>query len=116
MQQLGSLLDAEKAAHSRNATSLVSDQRSKYHCLSLELAAGWFFFGEDQKARKILDDARGLLFAKELYMIHQAELAAAYLDALGQAPMDFRAGPHHGVLPQGRRRLRPLGKRRVTSR
>ena len=32
---------------------------------------------EEEKARKILDDARSLLMSKELYMIHQAELAAA---------------------------------------
>ena len=89
MQQLGVLVQAEKALHSRAGTALVSDQRSKFHCLLLELAASWFFFGDEQKARKILDDARDLLMGKELYSIHQAELAAAYLTTLGQAPMDF---------------------------
>ena len=89
MTQLGVLVEAEKASHSKSATALVSDTRSKFHCLLLELAAGWFFFGEEQKARKILDDARDLLLRKELYSIHQAELSAAYLTALGQAPMEF---------------------------
>jgi hypothetical protein len=55
----------------------------------LELASAWFFYGDETKARKVLDEARSLLAGMELYNTNQAELARAYLTALGQAPTAF---------------------------
>jgi hypothetical protein len=85
MGRLETLVTAMPAPRS----DLAGNQLGQRQCLLLELAAGWLYFGEDARARKILDDARSLLWRKELYCIHQAELACAYLAALGQAPLDL---------------------------
>ena len=59
------------------------------HCLLLELACAWFYFGEESIARKMLDHARDQLYRNELYCVHQNELACGYLTALGYAPIEF---------------------------
>ena len=78
MQRLGTVIAAEERSADRVR-------------LMLELAAGWYFFGAEDKARTILDEARDLLFRKELDKVQQTELACAYVTALGQAPrlMEF---------------------------
>jgi hypothetical protein len=55
----------------------------------LQVAAGWFFFGQDDRARPILDKARALLFKGDLIPVEQTALACAYVTTLGQAPMDL---------------------------
>jgi hypothetical protein len=55
----------------------------------LQVAAGWFFFGQDDRARPILDRARTLLFKSTLTPVEQTALACAYVATLGQAPMEL---------------------------
>jgi hypothetical protein len=89
MTRLEAIVAADPALRPSAKPMLAGNQLGKRHCLLLELAAGWLYFGEEAKARAILDDARSVLFRKELYFLHQAELACAYLTALGQAPLEF---------------------------
>lgn len=89
MGRLEAIVAADPTLRPGAMPTLAGNQLGKRHCLLLELAAGWLYFGAEAKARSILDDARSLLFRKELYFLHQAELACAYLTALGQAPLEF---------------------------
>ena len=89
MSRLEAIVAADPSLQPSAKPALAGNQLGKRHCLLLELAAGWLYFGEEAKARAILDDARGVLFRKELYFLHQAELACAYLTTLGQAPLEF---------------------------
>jgi cellulose synthase operon protein C len=89
MSRLEAIVAADPALRPSAKPALAGNQLGNRHCLLLELAAGWLYFGAEAKARAILDDARGVLFRKELYFLHQAELACAYLTALGQAPLEF---------------------------
>src|SRR5262249_23337265 len=62
---------------------------SKTLTLLLHVAAGWFYFGQDNRARHILNEARDLLFEGDLPHQDQTPLACAYARTLGQAPVEF---------------------------
>lgn len=73
----------------RGTASQAGRVVAQRHCLLLELASAWFYFGEESIARKMVDNARDQLFRNELYCVHQNELACGYLAALGHAPIEF---------------------------
>jgi hypothetical protein len=52
----------------------------------LHVAAGWYYFGNNDLARPIVDEARALLFRGQLQGREQTLLACAYAATLGQAP------------------------------
>jgi cellulose synthase operon protein C len=57
----------------------------------LHIASGWFYFGRNEQAIPILDEARNLLFATDNKptAVYRAGLASTYAMTLGQAPVDF---------------------------
>ena len=59
---------------------------SKSLRLLLHVAAGWYHFGQADRARPVLDEARALLLRGDLPPIDQTALAVAYAGTLGQAP------------------------------
>jgi hypothetical protein len=58
----------------------------------LALAGGWFYVGRDGPAGDVLDVARQQLFAHTLRPAEQTDLACAYAQALGQAPVRLALG------------------------
>ncbi len=73
----------------RGTASQAGRVVAQRHCLLLELASAWNYFGEESIARKMIDNARDQLFRNELYCVHQNELACGYLASLGHAPIEF---------------------------
>jgi hypothetical protein len=57
--------------------------------LLLQVAGGWLYFGQNDQGRRILDQARALLFKSELYHVDQTKLACAYVATLGQGPVEL---------------------------
>jgi hypothetical protein len=71
---------------SKGASSTNAVRR---RCMLLQIAGGWFYFGQDDRGRPILDKARATLFKGDLIPVDQTTLACAYVATLGQAPMDL---------------------------
>jgi len=84
MQQLETMLQSDTTV-----TTNRSNERSERLMLLLELAGGWFFFGEDTKARHLLDEARTAMLSGKWMASDLAKTTCAYLAALGQVPMEF---------------------------
>ncbi len=59
---------------------------SKSLRLLLHVASGWYHFGQPDRARPVLDEARALLLQGDLPPLDQTALAVAYAGSLGQAP------------------------------
>jgi hypothetical protein len=59
---------------------------SKALRLLLHVAAGWYHFGQPDRARPVLDEARALLLQGDLPPLDQTALAVVYAGSLGQAP------------------------------
>jgi cellulose synthase operon protein C len=85
----------------------------------LHLAGGWLFFGWVDRAAEILDAARDLLYSPEdrdnrdgLFPQYYANLAVAYVTALGQAPADLALNRIEGLF----RNMRPLRDTFTTTR
>ncbi|HZU34835.1 MAG TPA: hypothetical protein VFA18_02940, partial [Gemmataceae bacterium] len=57
----------------------------------LHVAAGWFYFGQPERAWPVMEEVRQLLFQGELIPIDQTALACAYVQVLGQAT------PHEAI-------------------
>jgi hypothetical protein len=57
--------------------------------LLLQVAGGWFYFGQNDRARPVLDQARSLLMQGKLFHTEQTALACAYVATLGQGPLDL---------------------------
>ncbi len=55
----------------------------------LHVASGWYYFGVEDEARPIMDEARLLLCTGDLDSREQTKLACAYATTLGQAPADL---------------------------
>jgi hypothetical protein len=55
----------------------------------LHVASGWFYFNEEAEARKLLEEARLLLFDGELEKHDKRRLACAYIATLAWAPVDL---------------------------
>jgi hypothetical protein len=65
------------------------EQQGKETCLLLQVASGWLYFGDIERARTVLDAARTLLFDDTLPPTAQTKLACDYVTSLGQAPLEF---------------------------
>ena len=100
MQRLGEIIESDPALRAGGTAARASGNRGKRLGLLLELAAAWSFFGEEDKARKILDEAKNAMFRKELMTIDLVHVACAYLPKSNSAD-GVRLVAHHGVLPQG---------------
>jgi hypothetical protein len=68
--------------------------------LLLHVAAGWSYFGQDDRARHILDEARDLLLEGDLAPVDQTKLACGYIDALGQTPVEVALPRLEELLPR----------------
>ena len=68
------------------------DQRILPLKLLLQVAAGWFYFGQNELARPVFDEARDVLFSHSLSKRLQNDLACAYVSALGSAPIEVAVG------------------------
>jgi cellulose synthase operon protein C len=55
----------------------------------LHVAAGWFYCGEEQEARQLLEEARLLLYEGELQKHEKVRLACTYIGTLAWAPVDL---------------------------
>jgi hypothetical protein len=56
----------------------------------LALTGGWFYVGRDDQAEVVLEEARQVLLGNEVQdSTEQTNLAVAYMDALGQAPVSL---------------------------
>ncbi|MBV9124135.1 MAG: hypothetical protein JO112_12315, partial [Planctomycetes bacterium] len=55
----------------------------------LHVAGGWYYFGREDLARPVLQEARSLLLEGSLSPHEQKPLACTYVTVLGQAPMEF---------------------------
>lgn len=57
--------------------------------MRLQVASGWFYFGEFARAWPVVDHVRKLLFdGKDLLAVNRRDLACAYVTALGQSPVE----------------------------
>ncbi|MFK8113490.1 MAG: hypothetical protein AB8B91_14895 [Rubripirellula sp.] len=65
-----------------------STEGSRAQRLLLCVAGGWYYFGEEDRAREIADGVRTRLKAGDLPAIEQRTLATAYLNAVSQAPAE----------------------------
>src|SRR5262249_21730749 len=54
----------------------------------LQVAKGWYYFARDSQAEPILQAARSVLLANDLQPREQTQLACAYAEAVGQAPVE----------------------------
>jgi cellulose synthase operon protein C len=55
----------------------------------LHVAAGWFYCGEELEARRLLEEARLLLYEGELQKHEKKSLACGYIGTLAWAPVDL---------------------------
>src|SRR5262249_13618379 len=55
----------------------------------LQIAAGWFYFGRNDKAMPILAEAYETLYSDDLAAPERTKLACAYATTLGQAPVEL---------------------------
>jgi hypothetical protein len=55
----------------------------------LHVAAGWFYFGNNEEALELLREARQLLFSRVLHRENASKLSARYVSTLAQAPIDI---------------------------
>ena len=53
--------------------------------LLLCVAGGWYYFGQYDQARSVVDSVRDMLFDGELKPVNQKNLACAYIHAVSQA-------------------------------
>ncbi len=61
---------------------------AKVFQLLLQVAGGWLYFGQPERAWPILDEVRAVLFQSDLLPVEQTTLACAYVQALGQVPLE----------------------------
>jgi hypothetical protein len=69
------------------ARGMLKQELSIWKAL-LHVASGWLYFGQEERARPILNETRTLLFQAVLHPIEQGDLACAYIRCLGQADME----------------------------
>jgi len=86
------LADAAQSAPAKKSTkkqAIAVDTVARTLKLQLFSAAGWFFFGKVEPAREIMETVRQALFASEMKADAKAKLTGAYIEALGQAPIEY---------------------------
>jgi hypothetical protein len=84
LEQMAAVIQARKAAK-----NVALEDQGKELRLLLQVASGWLYFGDIERARVVLDSARTLLFDNSLPPTAQTALACAYATALAQAPLDL---------------------------
>jgi hypothetical protein len=84
LEQMAAVIHERKTAKSHAA-----EEQGKELRLLLQVASGWLYFGDIERARGVLDSARTLLFDGNLPPAAQTALACAYATALGQAPLEI---------------------------
>jgi hypothetical protein len=57
--------------------------------LLLHVAAGWYYFGQNEPANQVVSEVRAVLLEKTLSPQEQTKLAAIYVTTLGQAPVEM---------------------------
>ncbi len=82
---------AEKTLQGQTLAALRRQPSTRFARLAalLEIAAGWLYFGMDEHAHPVLEEARQLLLEQELGPRDQKDLACAYVTVLGQLPGDL---------------------------
>jgi hypothetical protein len=55
----------------------------------LHVATGWFYFGNDEEALMLLQEARQLLFSQVLHRENASRLTSRYVSTLAQAPVEI---------------------------
>ncbi len=86
--------------------------------LLLCVAGGWFYFGQSERARQVVDQVRDILFTGDLQNVEQKNLACAYLNAVSQAPAEeaiARVQELFIVNKRGTRKLPRIGDNMTTS-
>ena len=86
--QVARLLHATQRTTQLQAAYEPGPQQASAMRLQLQVAGGWYYFGQEAKGRRILDDARALLLENRLSATEQTALACAYIAALGTAPLE----------------------------
>lgn len=71
----------------------AKDDPTRATKLMLTVAGGWFYFGNTEQARPIIDDVRQQLFTANVGPVAKSSLACAYVAAVSQAPLEY-ALPH----------------------
>jgi hypothetical protein len=89
LQRLAELIQTHLAFRSARTGSKAPAGEGERQRLLLQVASGWLYFGQDDRGRPLLDQARAMLFSGELVMVEQTALAGAYAATLGQAPIDL---------------------------
>lgn len=91
-QMYGTVADLVASHEAKAAKSKRSrdrpDQASRAQRLLLCIAGGYYYFGEEREARKIVDKVRILLRRGGLRPVDQKDLTCAYLNAVSQAPIN----------------------------
>ena len=86
MENLAKSLD-KAGSTTKKKSSKTDDAATEAQKVMLHTASGWFFFGQDENAWKIVDAGRDRLLKNNLLPVKQTQLASAYATALGQAPV-----------------------------
>ena len=85
-------LNEPSASHPSKSSNGGVDHGSRTQRLLLCVAGGWFYFGQQQQAKEIVDHVLAILGSGELPSVDQKGLTCAYLDAVSQAPVDEAVG------------------------
>ena len=88
LDQMAALVRAAERKLAASQKKKGEEERASLLTAMLQVASGWFFFGQNESAWPVLDEVRDLLFSNELPAMPQKKLACAYASALGQAPVD----------------------------
>lgn len=88
LDQMAALVRSAEKKLATSAKKTGGEDRASLLTAMLQVASGWFFFGQNESAWAVLDEVRDLLFSAELAAVPQKKLACAYAAALGQAPVD----------------------------
>ena len=86
--------------------------------LLLNVAGGWYYFGQNENAQKVVNQVRDMMFDGDLQNIEQKNLATAYLRSVSQAPIDeaiARVEELFATDKRGVRKLPNIGDNMTTS-
>lgn len=88
LNQMAALVRTADRKIQASAKTSGGEDRAALLTAMLQVATGWFFFGQNESAWAVLNEVRDLLFSAELAAVPQKKLVCAYAAALGQAPVD----------------------------
>ena len=88
--KVASLIDesAKKSRKPARSNKGGDTDASRSQRLLLCVAGGWYYFGDEEGARRIADKVWTTLTSTDLPSVQQKHLACAYLAAVSQAPVD----------------------------